>query len=303
MFQKNNYTGDPSEIVQNFPKFNLQLLCCRFWWLLNWEYPQLAFPYWRIYYNTQPGGFIRAENHIYPLRPDRLYLIAPNTRYSSWLYDHSVVAGSYQLKGGRIADLGEEKRRKLHEEGAIEHLFIHFTAGYPYDNVKQGVFEFELTPYLQNKVAAMQQYLSHEVAKINFSFFLCAQSLICELFGHIDPEKWELSFQDERIGKVMLYIENNIDKELSNEQLAKITCMSTNAFAHLFKEETGIPLQRYIKNKRINQACVRLIHSHDTIDTIAENSGFSNRYHFTRVFREIKKTSPARYRKDYFSQE
>lgn len=299
MPQKNNYPGDPSEIVQYFPKFNLQLLCCRFWWLLNWEYPQLAFPYWRIYYNIQTGGFIRTENRIYQLRPDTIYLISPNTSYSSWLYDHPVPSESYILKGGRIADLNEEKRRTLNEEGAIEHLFIHFTAGYPYDNVRQGIFEFDMNDYLRSKVEAMQHYLSHQVAKINLPFFLAAQSLICELFAGIEPEKWEQSFQDERIGKVMLYIENNIDKELSNDQLAKITCMSTNAFAHLFKEETGITLQRYIKNKRIDQACIRLIHTHDTIEMIADSTGFSNRYHFTRVFREIKKTSPARYRKEF----
>ncbi|MEG0947731.1 MAG: AraC family transcriptional regulator [Bacteroidales bacterium] len=299
MTKKSTYTGDPSEIVQYFPKFNLQLLCCRFWWLLNWEHPQLAFPYWRIYYNSQEGGFIKSDQKIYPLTPDTLYLIAPNTRYSSYLYNHTIPKESYHLKGGRIADLNKEKRNTLIREGAIEHLFIHFTVGYPYDNIQPAIFAFPMNEYLKTKISTLQDYLSNQVETINFGFFLAIQSLICELFAGINQEKWEHLCKDDRVSKVIHYIENHIDKDLSNDILASITCMSTNAFAHLFKEEIGITLQRYIKNKRINQACVQLLHSNDTIETIAENTGFSNRYHFTRVFQEITGTSPARYKKEY----
>lgn len=301
MAKKNTYTGDPSEIVQYFPKFNLQLLCCRFWWLLNWEHPQLAFPYWRIYYNSQEGGFIKSDQKIYPLTPDTFYLIAPNTHYSSFLYDHPVPQTSYILKGGRIADLTPTRKKQLIEDGAIEHIFIHFTVGYPYDTMQPNIFAVKVNDYLRSKIELIQHYLTYQVEKINFQFFLSIQSLICELFSEIDQEKWEQPCKDERISKVIHYIEKNIEKELTNERLAEMIYMSTNAFAHLFKEEMGITLQRYIKNKRINQACVRLLHSNDTIETIAENTGFSNRYHFTRVFQEITKISPARYKKEYLN--
>lgn len=47
--------GDPSDIIQLFPRYNLQLHCCRYWWLQHWEFKELSFPYWRIYHNSYQG--------------------------------------------------------------------------------------------------------------------------------------------------------------------------------------------------------------------------------------------------------
>jgi AraC-like DNA-binding protein len=45
-------------------------------------------------------------------------------------------------------------------------------------------------------------------------------------------------------------------------------------------------------------ACHRLIHTHDSIEQIAEAHGFANRFHFTRVFRAVRGTSPAAWRRE-----
>ncbi|MFC2090659.1 hypothetical protein ACFLT1_07745 [Bacteroidota bacterium] len=64
--------GDPSNILQLFPQFNLQLLCCRYWWLKNWEFDELSHPYWRIYWNPEPGATIIYENNEIRLDADKL---------------------------------------------------------------------------------------------------------------------------------------------------------------------------------------------------------------------------------------
>lgn len=46
------FTGDPSTTVQYFPRVSIKIHCCRYWWLKNWEYSTLSFPFWRIYHNT-----------------------------------------------------------------------------------------------------------------------------------------------------------------------------------------------------------------------------------------------------------
>ena len=56
MRDRAEYCGDPSEIDQLFPKSNLQLLCCRYWWLSNWEFENHAYPFWRLYYNIECGA-------------------------------------------------------------------------------------------------------------------------------------------------------------------------------------------------------------------------------------------------------
>ncbi|MDO5570569.1 MAG: AraC family transcriptional regulator [Bacteroidales bacterium] len=296
---KETYKGDPSELVQYFPKFNLQLLCCRYWWLKNWEYPQLDFPFWRVYYNSKKGGFIKYDNIEYEMLPNHVYLIAPNTSYSSHLFNHSIPKSSYVLNGGRISDLSSELTNNFKKDDFIEHLFIHFTVGYPYDNIKPQIFVFELEDYLKTKVDFICKSLSKQAEKIDFSLFMAVQSLILELFFKMDSNIWNNSYKDERVGKAISFIENNLDRNISNEELAQMTYMATNAFARLFKEETGITIQKFIKNKKIKKACLFLLHTNYSIEMITEKTGFANRYHFTRVFHEITGCSPIEYKKNY----
>jgi len=296
-----HYTGDPSEIIQSFPKLNLQVLCCRYWWIKNWEHRGLSFPYWRIYNNVQEGAFMEYNRQTYEMKPDTLYLIAPNTNYSSRLYNNIIPDEGYQLNGGRISETTPERLSDLENQGAIEHLFIHFTLGYPYDNVAPGIYPFSMNEQFENKIKQIRKYLTKNVAQFNFTIFLTIQSLIYELLFNMGEENWNYPIRDVRIAKVISYIENNIRIDFSNELLANMANMATNAFARLFKEDTGITLQSFIKSKRIQTACILLLHSDQSIDDIAEKTGFANRYHFTRVFNKITGTSPGKYRKDGFS--
>ena len=291
------YTGDPSEIIQMFPKFNLQMLCCRYWWMKNWEHKKLSFPFWRIYNNTQKGGFMEYNRQVYEMDPDILYLIAPNTGYSSRLHGNPIPDEGYQLNGGRISETTKEEREQLIRNGAIEHLFIHFTLGYPYDNVSPGIYTFRMNKHLEDRIKLLREYLTRHVAKFNFTIFLTLQSLICELLFNMGEEKWKYPMRDVRIARIISYIENNMNEPFSNESLASLANMATNSFSRLFKEDTGVTLQTFIKKKRIHTACLSLLHSEDSIDEIAEKTGFANRYHFTRVFSKVVGNTPARYRK------
>lgn len=292
------YMGDPSEIIQSFPKFNLQMLCCRYWWMKNWEHKKLSFPFWRIYSNVQRGGFMEYNQQIYEMDPDALYLIAPNTGYSSRLYNHPIPDEGYKLDGGRISETTKKERDVLLKDGAIEHLFIHFTLGYPYDNVSPGIYVFRMNKHLEGRIKRLREYLTRHVAKFNFTIYLTLQSLICELLFNMGEEKWRYPMRDVRIARIISYIENNINECFSNKSLAGLANMATNSFSRLFKEDTGVTLQAFIKKKRVHAACLLLLHSEDSIDEIAEKTGFANRYHFTRVFSKIVGSAPAKYRKN-----
>ncbi|MDR2920498.1 MAG: AraC family transcriptional regulator [Tannerella sp.] len=295
---KERYTGDPSEVIQSFPQFNLQMHCCRYWWIKNWEHKELSFPFWRIYNNVQKGGFMEYNQQVYEMDPDILYLIAPNTNYSSRLYDHLIPNEGYHLTGGRISETSEKELKDLVKNGAVEHLFIHFSLGYPYDNVSPGIYMFPMEKYLKSKIRLLRNYLTKDVAQFNFTIFLTIQSLICELLFNMGEEKWKHPVRDVRIAKIISYIENNVSIEFTNESLASKVNMATNAFSRLFKDDTGVTLQRFIKKKRIHTACLLLLHSEYNIDQIAERTGFTNRYHFTRVFNEITGNTPAKYKKE-----
>jgi AraC-like DNA-binding protein len=301
MMQKENesYTGDPSKIVQIFPKFDLQVLCCRYWWLEEWEHSKLSFPFWRLYSNYNEGAFIEFEHKVYPMKPDMIYLIPPNTDYSSRLYDHPIPLKGHRLTGGGVWGIPVEKRAEIIEEGAVAHLFIHFVFDNPYITVKPGIYEFPMDDNLQKKITKLRNYLLENPYKFNLNVYFVIQSVICSLLGDIDKENWTQVSMDSRIIKVQSYIRDHINDALTNESLAELACLTPNALARLFKDEVGLTLQTFIRQRRIDKACSLFLHTDLSIDQVASRTGFSNRYHFTRIFREITDITPAKYKKNY----
>ena len=51
--------------------------------------------------------------------------------------------------------------------------------------------------------------------------------------------------------KILLFIENNLDKEITNSELADIAGYSVSAFTHRFKTEMNESVQAYICRRRL----------------------------------------------------
>jgi transcriptional regulator GlxA family with amidase domain len=105
--------------------------------------------------------------------------------------------------------------------------------------------------------------------------------------------------KDYRILQVLSHIESNLDGELSNSSLADHARLATNAFNRLFTEEVGTSPQKYVKKKKIDRACSLLHHSNYSIEKVAAETGFADRYHFSKIFKIHTGLSPARYRKQF----
>lgn len=288
--------GDPSEIQQLFPRFNLQLLCCRYWWLQRWEFRELSFPYWRIYHNTREGAKITFQGKEFALHPDKILMIVPNTAYSTQINNFKVPEDGFRLVGGRI---GKEPEENHATKDKILHLFIHFNIGVPYDNISPGIFEFNLTENLQKKINSIKKYLQLDFSMFDFYTMLTIQSLIYDLLSSIPKSNWDLPSKDHRILHVLRHIESNLEGDLSNPALSEIARLATNAFNRLFTEETGTSPQKYVKKKRIDRACALLHHSNNSIEQVATDTGFADRYHFSKIFKQQTGLSPARYRKEF----
>ncbi len=288
--------GDPSDILQIFPNFNLQLLCCRYWWLRKWEFQELSFPYWRIYHNNKEGAVITYNGNEYALTPDRIMIIAPNTSYATRLFDHKIPNEGFCLEGGRVG--GNAMEENSFEQECILHLFIHFNVGMPYDHIEPGIFIFELDNHLKQKFSIIKNQISSNYERFNYFSILVIQSLISDLLSEIPVLSWNSISKDSRILDLLSFIEKNLHNDLANKQLAANTKLSTNAFTRLFTAEMWIPPQRYVKQKRVDKACMLLHHSQISIDEVASQTGFANRYHFSRVFKSITGIAPAQYKKE-----
>lgn len=289
--------GDPSDILQIFPAITPELLCCRYWCIKEWEFNTLSYPYWRIYRNDRKGGVVIHNEKEYPLTPDKILMIAPNTNYSTRLFNRTPPPNGYMFKGNK-ADVNTEKN-KLGDY--VLHLFIHFKLGVLYDNVKPGVFEFDVTPALKEKIDTITNHLLEDHMRFSFHVALNIQSLIIELLSQIKEEQREKVTTDFRILDTLNYIEDNLESSLNNKVLAERARLATNAFNRLFRKETRLSPQTYVRKKRIDKSCVLLHHTNLSIEAVANTCGFVDRYHFSRVFKQITGGSPALYRKYHAS--
>lgn len=96
--------------------------------------------------------------------------------------------------------------------------------------------------------------------------------------------------------KLKQSIENNLFNNLTLEQLAFICNMSLSTFKREFKKTYKDTPGRYIKNRRLERAALRLKSSHDPISAIAFDIGFQDITTFSASFRKKFKTSPSKYR-------
>jgi transcriptional regulator GlxA family with amidase domain len=117
---------------------------------------------------------------------------------------------------------------------------------------------------------------------------------------HLLPSTvWKNKNLDGRVLHGIRYMEQNIrETEISNGLLAELGGMSVNAYARLFKDQTGVSPRKYLSRMRVDKACNMLHHSELSIEQIASACGFSDRYYFTRVFSQTMLSSPGAYRKN-----
>lgn len=90
-----------------------------------------------------------------------------------------------------------------------------------------------------------------------------------------------------RINKVQDYIEANLDKELSLEQLSREANFSKFHFHRIFGAITGESLWKYIQRIRLERAALILLScSRDSVAQISSKCGFSNQASFSKAFKK-----------------
>lgn len=284
--------GDPSSIQQEFASIGLKIWCCRYWQLQYWNTTEMAFPYWRIYWNKNEGGVIGYKKSEYKMTSNKVYIVPPNTSYYSY-YFKPPLENTYKVVGKRV-DVNESEQ--MISEHSLLHLYIHFNLGLPFDNVAPNIYCVNIDNYQQQKLFNLTEYLK-KTNHFNNQVNIQLQALI---YGFLEKvgDIWSTKSIDNRVLTVIKYIDKNISENHSNQKLANMNHMATNSFARIFKESMGVPLQYFIKERKINNACSLFDHSRLSIEEVAQKLGFSDRYHFSRIFKQIKGKYPGEYRKE-----
>jgi AraC family transcriptional regulator len=101
----------------------------------------------------------------------------------------------------------------------------------------------------------------------------------------------------ERINKVLIFIDDNLDNELSLEAISKVACYSPFHLHRLFKAITNETLNGYITRKRIEKTAILLVRRMDiSVTELSMRYGFNGNSSFTRTFKKFYGVSPSRFR-------
>ncbi len=233
---------------------------------VEWRGQNLSSPYWRLYWNDKRGAGVVLARGVEPLDPKNLYLIPPNTPYR-----------------GKLAR-------------PVQHVFIHFLFDLDYQGPADTILPLPVSRESLSLLRLLRQPTAAEAGD-SPKRWLAAQTLVYAALTQLPDSLLGLRYNDERIVEAVEWMHTHPGVRTSNGDLARRVHMSINGFIRLFRQAVGVSPQEYHMRLRVDHSCLLLHHTRQSVDQIAEATGFCDRYHFTRVFRRFRGLGPATFRK------
>lgn len=96
---------------------------------------------------------------------------------------------------------------------------------------------------------------------------------------------------------IIHYLEENIEKRITLNDVARYMGYSQSHLSMLFRKETGDSPLNYLNRLRIETACHWLSHTNLKVNQICHKVGIDDPYYFSRIFHKFTGMSPVAYRK------
>lgn len=230
----------------------------------NWKMRGVTSPFYYLWRNEQPGAEVECNGIRYKLDPEQIFLIPPNTLFSTFgaptpfnqFYVHFFLSGKHFRRG------------------------VH------------------ALPAASGRAKEFFQRL-REAVKNPESWCLFFYGVLYTELSAV-PNKLLRSGKNEelpeRIREALEIMNRPVVPPLGNGEIAERLNISKNHFMREFKRAMHISPQQYLLRHRIDRCRDDLVLSDMTIDEIAASGGFTDRYHFSKVFRKLTGSSPAEYR-------
>ena len=101
----------------------------------------------------------------------------------------------------------------------------------------------------------------------------------------------------DRLNKVIDYILQNFDQDISLPKVASAANMGLTTFCNFFKDNYRITFVEYLNTVRIGHACKLLTEKDQNVVEIAYECGYNSLANFNRQFKKYKQMTPTEYRR------
>jgi AraC family transcriptional regulator len=263
----------------------------------SWHYCDIISPFSRIYLITQGTGNIYPNNQKILLEAGYLYLIPA---YVNCSYVCSDSLFQYYLHFTQELNDG----LNIYDFCPV----VHKTEA---DDSDVQLFErlLKLNPEIGLRIAdpALYQqkvWLNKEIKYNSVSQYFESTGIIYQLFSRFfssdKTSEQGLIETHNRFKQILVYIRQNLDKEITVKELACKAYLSSDHFTRTFKKIIGTTPLDYINLKRIEKAQLLLGTTDLSLKEIMEKTGFNSASYFDRIFKSTTGSTPLEYRKTQF---
>jgi len=254
--------------------------------------------FFEIAYITEGSGYHILNGQKTSIRKNDLLLLTPKSTHN------------YQAKPNQtlrwincmfLPDVVDEQLFNILEPNHILKVML-FPSPMFYDS--RNLSEIELVSNNDNVNFIFSEMLKeYEAARPGYQETLKSylQILLIKIFRAYymkDNKSGKDARGNELMSLVLEYLEENKTMEYDLQTLSKRTFYSPRYFQNLFKQQTGITLSQFIRQKRVETACELLVNTDMPILAIMEQIGMYDTKSFYRLFKAATGTTPANYREE-----
>jgi len=259
----------------------------------KWTNEDISSPFVRLFYVKSGRAVMDLENSQIVLSPGHMYLLPSYTPHA---YECEPEFEFYylfvyqpNLEVANIFDLYDFPYEVKSNE-ATQLLFENYCNLYPQLNLPSRDAEAFLNhqayrdyaqAYMQMK--SYERLQLHGLCEILFSYF-------------VKHARQKAIVNDERIAKVLDYVQQNISRPISIDELADKACLTKSYLIRTFRQSMGITPLQYIIKKKIQHAQTLLLESEMPIQQVSEAIGIPDVSYFIRLFRKNLGFTPQEYR-------
>jgi AraC-like DNA-binding protein len=260
---------------------------------LDSDYEDIISPFTRIYLVTEGHGTLNIGNHKLLLEAGNLYLI-PSFTTCTYHFGSGLTHYYIHLSIDQPNGLSPYSLYSIINKIEASELDIKL-----FQRIVQINPDLQL-PHHHPNVYQTKLWLNKKVSYQTASQHLETIGILKQLFSRFlesGQSHTMTSMLKYNIQPILIHIQNNLQRNISVDELASIACFSKDHFSRVFKSITGMAPGDFIIRKRIERAQFLLLTTDLGQKEIIEQTGFKSTSYFSRIFKMSTSYSPERYRK------
>lgn len=252
----------------------------------------------RLFYIIAGEGEIEFQNNSYKLYPDTVILFKAGTEYE-W---KTSGIEYYTINFDYTQEFSNIKRTFHPFSSAVFDGKSAFDCGYieDYTQLNQPIVIYNAAILKrQIKSITYESILSDEYSPALLSLMM--SNAIIDILRIHNRKATGTSDNIQKIKEIIEYIHANYQKNITNQNIAEYFGYNPSYIGRVFKQTTGQSLHSYILEFRLQIAMELLTNQDIPIGEIYKQVGFTDFYHFSKIFKKKTGKTPTQYRSHHIS--